>query len=192
MLTAIATRASDPTFGIDALASQLAVTSRYIQRILEETGTTFSEHLLEQRLRHAWRLLSDPHHRDLKVASIAYDCGFNDLGTFNRVFRRRFGETPTAVRGARNARRLRPTARRASRRSPSVWRSLGTRFDAAGPVVIRYWKSDVEQEVGGHEFVRDALEIAGLERSGHRSRFTGMSRPKLGAGGLPAELELRC
>ena len=98
----------------------VAVTSRYIQRILEETGTTFSEHLLEQRLRHAWRLLSDPHHRDLKVASIAYDCGFNDLGTFNRVFRRRFGETPTAVLGAVNVtrthkrRRARADARRAS------------------------------------------------------------------------------
>ena len=103
VLSAIATRASDPSFSIDAMASQLAVTSRYVQRLLEETGTTFSEHLLEQRLRHAWRLLSDPNRRDLKVASIAYDCGFNDLGTFNRVFRRRFGETPTAVRGAAHA-----------------------------------------------------------------------------------------
>ncbi len=100
VLTAIATRATDPSFSVDALASRLAISSRYIQRLLEETGTSFSEHLLEQRLRRAWRLLTDPGSRDLKVATIAFDCGFNDLGTFNRVFRRRFGETPTAVRGA--------------------------------------------------------------------------------------------
>ena len=36
----------------------------------------------------------------LKVAAIAYDCGFGDLSHFNRAFRRRFGETPRAVRGA--------------------------------------------------------------------------------------------
>jgi AraC-like DNA-binding protein len=100
VLAAIATRAQDPAFGIDTLASQLAVSSRTIQLLLEETGSTFSEHLLEQRLRRAWRLLSDPQRHDLKIASIAFECGFNDLGTFYRTFRRRFGETPTAVRGA--------------------------------------------------------------------------------------------
>jgi AraC-like DNA-binding protein len=100
VLAAIATRAEDPAFGIEALASQLAVSSRTIQLLLEETGATFSEHLLEQRLRRAWRLLSDPQRHDLKIASIAFECGFNDLGTFYRTFRRRFGETPTAVRGA--------------------------------------------------------------------------------------------
>jgi AraC-like DNA-binding protein len=99
ILSAIATHAAEPGFGIDSVGAQLAVTPRYIQRLLEETGSTFSEHLLEHRLRRAWRLLTDPVSSD-KVAVIAFDCGFNDLGTFNRAFRRRFGETPTAVRAA--------------------------------------------------------------------------------------------
>jgi transcriptional regulator GlxA family with amidase domain len=100
VLSAIAARASEPTFGIETLAAELAVTARYIQRILGETGRTFSEHLLDQRLRRAWQLLTDPRSRNLKVASVAFDCGFSDISTFNRTFRRRFGETPTAIRGA--------------------------------------------------------------------------------------------
>jgi AraC-like DNA-binding protein len=125
ILSAIAARAAEPDFGIDAVGAQLAVTPRYIQRLLEETGSTFSEHLLEHRLRRAWRALSDPA-CDLKVATIAFDCGFNDLGTFNRVFRRRFGETPTAVRGAATAA---PAGRLARR--PTLAERLARTGDAA-------------------------------------------------------------
>ena len=102
MLAAIAANATDPCFGIASVGLQLSITPRYIQRLLEETGATFSEHVLEHRLRKAWRLLADPNCHD-KVATVAYDCGFIDLANFNRVFRRRFGETPTAVRGAHAA-----------------------------------------------------------------------------------------
>jgi len=100
VLNAIATRACDPLFTVEAMAAQLAVTTRYVHRMLEETGGSFNQHLVEQRLRRAWSLLSDPSAGDLKVASVAYECGFHDLSHFNRAFRRRFGETPTAVRGA--------------------------------------------------------------------------------------------
>jgi AraC-like DNA-binding protein len=102
VLSAIARHACDPEFSAEVVAAQLAVTTRYINRLLEETGYTFSEHVNEHRLRQAWRLLSDPH-CTLKVASVAFDCGFNDLSYFNRAFRRRFGETPTSVRGASKA-----------------------------------------------------------------------------------------
>jgi len=100
VLAAIAERATDPEFGVESVAAELAVTARYVQRLLEETGTTFSEHLAAARLGRAWDLLTDPDSVDQKVAAIAFDCGFRDLTTFNRAFRRRFGESPTAVRGA--------------------------------------------------------------------------------------------
>ena len=98
VLESIATRACDPSFSIAAAGMELDISARHIQRLLEETGESFSEHLREERLRRAWRLLSDPQSRDRKIATIAYDCGFNDLSHFNRAFRRRFGETPTAAR----------------------------------------------------------------------------------------------
>ena len=98
VLESIATRACDPSFSIAATGMELDISARHIQRLLEETGESFSEHLREERLRRAWRLLADPQSRDRKIATIAYDCGFNDLSHFNRAFRRRFGESPTAAR----------------------------------------------------------------------------------------------
>lgn len=38
--------------------------------------------------------------RERRISDVAFDCGFNDLSYFNRCFRRRFGLTPTAARGA--------------------------------------------------------------------------------------------
>lgn len=102
VLDAIAARSCDPRFSIQSVASELAVTSRTVQLLLEETGSTFSEHVCEHRLRHAWRLLSNPASR-LALAEVAYESGFNDLSNFHRAFRRRFGETPAAVRGSRGS-----------------------------------------------------------------------------------------
>ena len=82
-----------------AVGAKLAVTPRTVQLLLEGTGATFSDRVMEHRMRQAWRLLSSPR-PGLKIASIAHDCGFNDITTFNRAFRRRFGESPTAARGA--------------------------------------------------------------------------------------------
>ncbi len=67
--------------------------------MLEETGSTFSEHVSEHRLRRAWRLLTDPK-SGVTIAEVAYEAGYNDLSHFYRVFRRRFGETPTAARAS--------------------------------------------------------------------------------------------
>ena len=97
----IATKACHSDFSVETVAEELAVTSRTVQLMLEETGSTFSEHVAEQRLRCAWRLLADPK-SDRKIAEIAFEVGFNDLSHFYRTFRRRFGDTPAAVRASGN------------------------------------------------------------------------------------------
>jgi AraC-like DNA-binding protein len=98
VLDAIARRASDPGFTVETIAGELGVSSRYIQRILETTGCTFSEHVIERRLHRARHLLAAAQDRP-KVAEIALEAGFNDLAHFHRMFRRRFGATPAAMRG---------------------------------------------------------------------------------------------
>lgn len=100
VLVAIAARACDPRFSVETVATELAVTSRTVQLLLDATGATFSEHVAEHRLRRAWRMLTEPAPRR-SIAEIAYEAGFNDLSYFYRAFRRRFGETPAAVRGDR-------------------------------------------------------------------------------------------
>jgi AraC-like DNA-binding protein len=59
---------------------------------------TFTEFVLGQRLARAHRMLSDPRLADQKISTVAFDAGFGDLSYFNRVFRRRFGATPSELR----------------------------------------------------------------------------------------------
>ena len=75
------------------------MTPRYVQRLFEAEGTTFSEFLLQQRLARAHRLLCEPEASAAAISTIAYDVGFGDLSYFNRRFRRKFGMTPREVRG---------------------------------------------------------------------------------------------
>ena len=86
---------------ITAVAAKLNVTPRYVQRMFEADGTTFSEFLTRLRLLRAYRLLCEPASGQAAIATIAYDVGFGDLSYFNRRFRRQYGQTPREVRGDR-------------------------------------------------------------------------------------------
>ncbi|HZU89430.1 MAG TPA: helix-turn-helix domain-containing protein [Stellaceae bacterium] len=90
--------AQAPDASAAAIARKLGISERYLRAILEETGATFSELLLERRLALAWRRLNDPRARHQKIVEIALSAGFSDLSYFNRSFRGRFGETPTSAR----------------------------------------------------------------------------------------------
>jgi AraC-like DNA-binding protein len=85
---------------VGVVAAHLAVTPRYLQRLFEADGTTFSAFWLAQRLARAYRMLCDPQIFDHPVGAIAYSVGFGDLSYFNRCFRRQYGVTPSDVREA--------------------------------------------------------------------------------------------
>ncbi len=103
ILDDIAQHYLDADLSAEAVAARLGLTPRYVHRLLEDTGQSFSEHVLELRLRVAQRLLVGPLRAGEKISDIAYRCGFSDLSYFNRTFRRRVGRTPTELRAnARN------------------------------------------------------------------------------------------
>lgn len=66
--------------------------SRFIKK---RTGTTFIDSLNEIRLGHASRLLLDTTH---SIAEISYQCGFNNISNFNRIFKKKKGYTPSDFR----------------------------------------------------------------------------------------------
>jgi AraC-like DNA-binding protein len=90
---------ADPDFSTNMVAQKLGLSPRYIQELLQETGRTFSERVLELRLQQARVMLSDVRHGRLRISDIALACGFNEVSYFNRCFRRRFGASPTQYRG---------------------------------------------------------------------------------------------
>lgn len=87
-----------PGLSIATLAGKHGVTPRYVQRLFELEGTTFTEYVLAQRLARAHRLLTDPRRDGDKISAVAYDCGFNDVSYFNRAFRRHFAAAPSDIR----------------------------------------------------------------------------------------------
>jgi transcriptional regulator GlxA family with amidase domain len=77
----------------------MGVTDRYIQDLLHDSGSSFTQRVLELRLQRARAMLADSRHDRLKIGEIASASGFNEIPYFNRCFRRRFGTTPTQSRG---------------------------------------------------------------------------------------------
>lgn len=59
------------------------------------TGNSFINSLLEIRLGHASRFLIDT---NLPIGDIAYNCGFNNISNFNRLFKKRKNCTPKDFR----------------------------------------------------------------------------------------------
>ncbi len=96
----IVENASSRDLTMAAIAARHRVTPRYVRKLLETEGLTFSEFVLGERLARAHRMLTDPRRCTETISAIAFACGFGDLSYFNRVFRRHNGATPTEVREA--------------------------------------------------------------------------------------------
>ena len=67
------------------------------------TGTSFIDSLTEIRLGHASRKLIDTTEA---VAELAYNCGFNNISNFNRIFKKKKGCTPKEFRENLSGKRI--------------------------------------------------------------------------------------
>ncbi len=99
LLRVIEKHFADPDFSAQKLARFAGLSERYVHELLYEAGAGFTARVLELRMRRAAELLAKLEPK--RISEVAFACGFNDLSYFNRCFRRRFGLTPTAARGAR-------------------------------------------------------------------------------------------
>jgi AraC-like DNA-binding protein len=98
IMTDISANLSDGDLSVVEIARRHRVTPRYVHKLFENEGLTFSSFVLGQRLSRAHRILSDPRLADRNISSVAFDVGFGDLSYFNRAFRRRYAATPTEIR----------------------------------------------------------------------------------------------
>lgn len=83
---------------VATVAARQRLPVRYVQRLFEADGTTFTAFLLGERLARAHRLLRDPLLRDRPIGALAYEAGFTNQAYFNRVFRARFCVSPSDIR----------------------------------------------------------------------------------------------
>jgi AraC-like DNA-binding protein len=89
---------ADPAISAQQVAQQLRLSVRYVHDLLQETGASFAERILELRLQRAHRMLGDRRNDRMRISEIALLSGFSDVSYFNRCFRRRFGSTPSGAR----------------------------------------------------------------------------------------------
>ncbi|HEX6766234.1 MAG TPA: helix-turn-helix domain-containing protein [Polyangiaceae bacterium] len=96
----IAKHYADPSLTPAVAAKALGVSLRKLHLIFSTSGRTFGERVVDRRLEEARLLLVTPGTSARPIADIALEVGFNDLSTFYRAFRAKWGATPGDVRGA--------------------------------------------------------------------------------------------
>lgn len=75
------------------LASIAHISTYYFCRIFKQiTGQTPTEYITELRLRKSIELLKED---TLSITQIAMNCGFNDINYFSRIFKKRYGISPS-------------------------------------------------------------------------------------------------
>ena len=86
----------DAAFRVDALAAELGLSRRQLQRKLRDTSNISpSEFIRDMRLERAAQLLES----DVgTVSEIAYKVGFSKPSHFSELFRKKFGKSPTEYR----------------------------------------------------------------------------------------------
>jgi AraC family transcriptional regulator, positive regulator of tynA and feaB len=90
-----------PTLNAARVAKRLGVSERYVQKLMEQDGQTFSTYVNERRLGAAFDQIARLPPTGPTLREIAESLGFSDASQFSRAFRRRFGETAASVRGTR-------------------------------------------------------------------------------------------
>jgi AraC-like DNA-binding protein len=94
----IAANFREPELSVEMVARNLKISPRYLQRLLETAGTSFTVRVNELRLQRAFTLLTEAGDNARRVSDIALEVGFSDISHFNHLFRSRFGDTPSGVR----------------------------------------------------------------------------------------------
>jgi AraC-like DNA-binding protein len=106
ILEAISKHSADQHLGAASIGARLGITPRYVHLLLEQSGRSFTQHVLQKRLERVQELLRDDHAQKRRIADIANEAGFSDISHFNHAFRRQFGDTPSSVRAIYAKRRL--------------------------------------------------------------------------------------
>jgi AraC-like DNA-binding protein/ligand-binding sensor protein len=86
----------DEDVSLSEVAKSVNMSSFYFCKSFKKsTGMTFTDYLARVRVEKVKNLLINPHKR---ISEAAYECGFQTLSQFNRVFRKVAGESPTNYR----------------------------------------------------------------------------------------------
>jgi AraC-like DNA-binding protein len=71
----------------------MAYSSGYFSKYFHKrVGISFQDYVIEKRIELAKELLQ--RNQEMKISSVAFRCGYNDVSYFSRIFKKRTGKTP--------------------------------------------------------------------------------------------------
>ncbi len=114
----IEARLGDPDISLAQIAKEERVSPRYLQKLFETTGQSFSTHLRSRRLERCRADLVDPLYEKMSISDICFRWGFNDPAHFSRVFREQYQASPRTFRHEAGLELARHLVRRISRGLP--------------------------------------------------------------------------
>jgi AraC-like DNA-binding protein len=87
---------TNPNLNMTLLAEQLELSNGYVSQILNhKEGKNFFEFINEYRVQQVKTKMADPAFDHYTILAIAQDAGFKSKSTFNSVFKRMTGKTPS-------------------------------------------------------------------------------------------------
>jgi AraC family transcriptional activator of tynA and feaB len=103
---------TDSTLDSAQIAKYMGLSSRYINGLFKDEGTSLIRYVWKRRLENCRKDILDPIHAGHRISDIAFRWGFNDLSHFSRAFKKQFGCTPKECRAV------------AARQDKKLYRSL--------------------------------------------------------------------
>jgi acetamidase/formamidase/AraC-like DNA-binding protein len=94
----IETRLGDPQATLSSIAAEAGVSTRYLQKLFESAGESFSHYLRLRRLERCRSDLINPLYSHLTISDICFRWSFNDAAHFSRTFRQQYGVSPREYR----------------------------------------------------------------------------------------------
>lgn len=89
----------DPNLTLSQLSRKSKINTSQLSFIINNgLQKNFNDFINGYRVRDVKAQLLDPSKKHLSILAIAYDCGFNSKATFNRVFKRIAGQSPSSFR----------------------------------------------------------------------------------------------
>ncbi len=90
----------DEELSLTKTADFVGISSNHLsEKFKEVTGEKFVDYIARRRFQKACELLRD---RQLRISEIAFEVGFQSLSQFNRVFKKRAGQSPSQYRSAQS------------------------------------------------------------------------------------------
>jgi len=92
----------DCNLTLSSLSRRMGISVHHLSQIInQQGGRNFFEFVNAYRVEEARRLLEDSQSQHLTIAAVGFEAGFSSVSSFNAVFRRVSGSTPSRYRSAR-------------------------------------------------------------------------------------------